>query len=104
MKRRNIALTLMATFCFSGVIGDNKTYADNPFEKFIPRGKLLKKLKDEFTGEPEELKIPDPRSISYSDAPTSSAIGECWKFNKRCKQGRFKPWSRVWDDASGKRE
>ena len=61
MKRRNIALTLMATFCLFGATGPNECRADNPFDKLIPRGKLLKMLKDEITGEEEKAKIPDPR-------------------------------------------
>lgn len=61
MKRRNIALTLVASFCLSGAVGLSEIHADNPFEKLIPRGKLLKKLKDEISGEDNELKLPDPR-------------------------------------------
>jgi membrane-associated protease RseP (regulator of RpoE activity) len=61
MKRRNIALTLVASFCFSGAVGTSESHADNPFEKLIPRGKLLKKLKDEFAGEDDKIKLPDPR-------------------------------------------
>jgi len=61
MKRRTISLTLMASFCFSGAFGLSETRADNPFEKLIPRGKLLKKLKDEFTGEDEKIQLPGPR-------------------------------------------
>lgn len=61
MKRRNIALTLMASFCLSGAVGLSETRAENPFERLIPRGKLLKKLKGEFTGEDNKIKLPDPR-------------------------------------------
>ena len=51
MKRRKIALSLMATFCLSSALSTAEARADNPFEKLIPRGKLLKMLKDEITGE-----------------------------------------------------
>ena len=61
MKRRNIALTLMASFCLSGAVGLSETRADNPFEKLIPRGKLLKKLKGDFTGEDTKVKLPVQR-------------------------------------------
>ncbi len=71
MKRRNIALTLMASFCLSGAVGVSESQADNPFEKLIPRGKLLKKLKDEFTGEDEKVKSLDPRR-SLQQRPTAA--------------------------------
>jgi len=61
MKRRNIALTLMASFCLSGAVGLSETRADNPFERLIPRGKLLKKLKGDFTGEDTKVKLPVQR-------------------------------------------
>jgi len=66
MKRRNVTLTLMASFCLTGVAGLSETRADNPFERLIPRGKLLKKLKGEFTGEDTKIKLPDPRRGSQS--------------------------------------
>ena len=71
MKRRNIALTLMASFCLTGAVGLSETRADSPFERLIPRGKLLKKLKGEFTGEDTTIKLPDPRrGIQTRSNPT----------------------------------
>ncbi len=73
MKRRKITLTLMASFCLSGAFGLCELRADNPFEKLIPRGKLLKKLKDEIAGEDEKVQLPDPRRSSQqrsNEAPT----------------------------------
>jgi len=72
MKRKNIVLTLMAGFCLSGTVGLSETHADNPFEKLIPRGKLLKMLKDEISGEDNKIKLPDPRRgiQPRSNAPT----------------------------------
>jgi len=70
MKRRNIALTLMASFCLSGAVGISETRADNPFEKLIPRGKLFKKLKSEITGEDNSIKLSDPRR---SNQPRTNA-------------------------------
>ena len=71
MKRRNVALTLMASFCLTGAVGHSDTRVDSPFEGLIPRGKLLKKLKGEFTGEDTTIKLPDPRrGIQTRSNPT----------------------------------
>jgi len=76
MKRRNIALTLMTSFCLSGAVGLSESHADNPFEKLIPRGKLLKKLKSEFTGVDDKVKSLDPRrglQTRSNSAPTPAS-------------------------------
>ncbi len=57
MKRRKIALTLFATFCASAVGGTDNARADNPFEKLIPRGKLIKML----TGDDQKKETPRPQ-------------------------------------------
>ena len=69
MKRRNIALTLMASFCLSGAVGLSETRADNPFERLIPRGKLLKKLKGDFC---LLYTSPSPRDGLLSRMPSSA--------------------------------
>ena len=73
MKRRKITLSLVATFCLSSALSTAEARADNPFEKLIPRGKLLKMLKNEITGEPEAAASKQPVRATRpqtSKAPT----------------------------------
>ena len=60
MKRRNKILTVITAICISGALWSSPSQADNPFEKLIPRGKLIKKLKSELLGE-DERKRPTVR-------------------------------------------
>ena len=66
MKRRNKVLTLITAICISGPLGSRPSKADNPFEKLIPRGKLIKKLKSELLGEDE----PKRPTVRPSQQPT----------------------------------
>lgn len=54
MKTR-ICLFSLATVVLFGAT----TFADGPFDKFLPRGRLLKKIRDEFSGQPHP-KQPTP--------------------------------------------
>ncbi len=67
MKRR-ISTSLIAITCFS-VLCPITANADNPLDKLIPRGTFFKKLKEEFTGVSDKVKIPTPRR-----APTPAPI------------------------------
>lgn len=58
MKRRTLTLSLATIVCLTGILNSTSASAENPFEKFIPRGKLLKKLKNEITGEPTAEREP----------------------------------------------
>ena len=59
MKRR-ISISLIAITCFSAVCPITAN-AENPLDKLIPRGTLLKKLKEEFVGASDKVKMPAPR-------------------------------------------
>lgn len=54
MKTR-ICLFSLATVVLFGAT----TFADGPFDRFLPRGRLLKKIRDEFAGQPQP-KQPTP--------------------------------------------
>lgn len=47
MKTRICLLSLI-----TAVLLGTTTFADGPFDKFLPRGRLLKKLRDDFVGQP----------------------------------------------------
>ncbi len=73
MKRR-ISISLIAITCF-GVLGPNTASAENPLDKLIPRGTLLKKLKEEIVGVGDKVKIPTPRrapTLAPTPAPSQT--------------------------------
>ena len=70
MKRRT-QFSLIAITCV-GVLCPTAANADNPFDKLIPRGTLLKKLKQEIAEEfgGEKAKAPTP-ALRPADRPTA---------------------------------
>ena len=61
MKRR-INISLIAITCFS-VVCPITASADSPLDKLIPRGTFFKKLKEEFGGGSDKVKVPAPRRV-----------------------------------------
>ena len=78
MKKRLIKISLIAVTCF-GVLVPATSQAQNPLDKLIPRGTLLKKLKNEIVGEFNKSKAKVPTAAVRPDqgkAPSARPVGK----------------------------
>lgn len=76
MRCQKIVRNLLFSLIASGLIGSatigSVTAAENPFDRFVPRGRLLRKLRDDLTGatakQPEKPRTPTPAGKSPDQA------------------------------------